>query len=283
MRTNQQLVRPFLKWAGGKRQLLPIIRELAPAVFGRYFEPFVGAGAVFFGLQPDCAVINDINPELTNAYQMVRDQVEDLIESLARHKNEPDYYYTIRNMDRTEEYKAWSLVERASRLLYINKTCFNGLFRTNSRGHWNVPFGRYRNPNIVNAESLRAISRYLNHSDVTILNIDFQNAVADAGRGDFVYLDPPYDPLSTTSSFTTYYKNGFNREEQQRLKVTIDDLTRRGCYVMLSNSHTDYVLDLYKDYRVITTSATRAINSNASKRGRVKEVLVTNYDPPRRP
>jgi DNA adenine methylase len=272
-------LKPFLKWAGGKRQLLSEIRQYVPSDFNVFYEPFVGAGAVLFDLQPNRAVINDINTELVNAYRVIKDNVDELIGTLSGHKNDEEYYYAIRNIDRSPEYKSWSNVERTSRLIFINKTCFNGLFRTNSRGQWNVPFGRYTNPRVLNEEGLKAISRYMNENNITMLNTDFEDALTTAGKRDFVYLDPPYDPISVTSSFTSYHMGGFDRDEQKRLKETVDDLTRRGCLVMLSNSNTEYVRELYKEYNVVTTTATRAINSNASKRGRVEEVLVLNYDP----
>lgn len=276
---NVPPLKPFLKWAGGKRQLLSEIRQYVPSDFNVFYEPFVGAGAVLFDLQPSRAVINDINTELVNAYRVIKDNVDELIDTLSGHKNDEEYYYAIRNIDRTPEYKSWSDVERTSRLIFINKTCFNGLFRTNSRGQWNVPFGRYTNPKVLDEEGLKAIRRYMNENNITMLNMDFEDALATAGKRDFVYLDPPYDPISVTSSFTSYHKGGFDRDEQKRLKETVDDLTRRDCLVMLSNSNTEYVRELYKEYNVVTTTANRAINSNASKRGRVEEVLVLNYDP----
>ncbi len=275
--TMNKSVKPFLKWAGGKRQLLSKIGQYVPQNFNIYYEPFVGAGAVLFDLRPRRAVINDINTELINAYRVIKDRVDELISVLSLHKNDEKYYYAIRNVDRTPDYEKWSNVERAARLIFINKTCYNGLFRTNLRGHWNVPFGRYTNPRFADEKGLRAISQYLNENDIKILDTDFENALAGAGMGDFVYLDPPYDPISVTSSFTSYYKGSFNRDEQKRLKDTVDDLTRRRCMVMLSNSNTEYVRELYKEYNVIVTTAIRAINSNASGRGKIEEVLVLNY------
>ena len=173
-----------------------------------------------------------------------------------------------------------SEVEKAARIIYLNKTCYNGLFRVNSQGQFNVPFGRYKNPNFLDDAVLRAVNKYLNSNDITLLNQDFAEAVKDANRGDFVYLDPPYDPVSETASFTGYDVNGFNRDEQERLKEEFDALHKKGCKVMLSNSCTDFILDLYKDYQdtIIKVRATRSINSNALKRGMVDEVLVLNYE-----
>ncbi|ERT04634.1 modification methylase DpnIIA [Lyngbya aestuarii BL J] len=272
------LVRPFLKWAGGKRQLLNVLKEHLPKKYKTYYEPFVGGGAFLFDLQPKNAVINDSNGELINCYRMIRDSVDELIEDLARHKNQEDYYYKMRELDRKRSFEKKTPVQRASRIIYLNKTCYNGLFRVNSRGQFNVPFGRYKNPNILDEAVLRAVSSYLNKNQVEILNNDFETAVKTARKGDFIYFDPPYDPVSDTASFTGYDINGFNRSEQERLKNTVDDLDKKGCYVLLSNAYTDFIVDLYKDYRQFRVSAIRAINSNAKKRGRVDEILVKNYE-----
>jgi DNA adenine methylase len=279
------LVRPFLKWAGGKRQLLPEIVKYVPKRISKhtYYEPFIGGGALLFQLQPPKAVINDSNKELINCYKVIKDSLDELMEELSKDKysNSETSYYEMRDLDRsTKKYASLSEVEKAARIIYLNKTCYNGLFRVNSQGQFNVPFGRYKNPNFLDDAVLRAVNKYLNSNDITLLNQDFAEAVKDANRGDFVYLDPPYDPVSETASFTGYDVNGFNRDEQKRLKKVFDDLNKRGCKVMLSNSCTDFILDLYKDYQdtIIKVMATRSINSNALKRGRVDEVLVLNYE-----
>ncbi len=281
------LVRPFLKWAGGKRQLLPEIVKYVPKRISKhtYYEPFIGGGALLFELQPQKAVINDSNKELINCYEVVRDSLDELIEELSKDKytNSETSYYEMRDLDRsTKKYEILSEVEKAARIIYLNKTCYNGLFRVNSQGQFNVPFGRYKNPNFLDDAVLRAVNKYLNSNNITLLNQDFAEAVKDAKRGDFVYFDPPYDPVSETASFTGYDVNGFNRDQQKRLKKVFDDLNKRGCKVMLSNSCTDFILDLYKDYQdtIIKVMATRSINSNALKRGRVEEVLVLNYEIP---
>lgn len=277
--TKSKVIQPFLKWAGGKRQLLPEIRKYVPKRMGTYYEPFLGGAAVLFDLQPKKAVINDINSELINTYFVIKNNVEDLIEDLKKHENTSDYYYKIRDLDRDKnQFSKLSDVEKASRLIYLNKTCFNGLFRVNSQGQFNVPFGRYKNPNIVNEFVLRAVSHYLNNNEVEILNVDFADAVSNAKKGDFVYLDSPYDPVSDTASFTGYTLGGFNKDEQIRLRDLFVDLDKRGCKVLLSNSATDFIKDLYKDYRIEIVSATRNINSIASKRGKIDEVLVMNYE-----
>jgi len=281
------LVRPFLKWAGGKRQLLPEIVKYVPKMTSKhtYYEPFLGGGALLFELQRPKAVINDSNKELINCYKVIRDSLDELMEELSKDKysNSETSYYEMRDLDRsTKKYEILSEVEKAARIIYLNKTCYNGLFRVNSQGQFNVPFGRYKNPNFLDDAVLRAVNKYLNSNNITLLNQDFAEAVKDAKRGDFVYFDPPYDPVSETASFTGYDVNGFNRDEQKRLKKVFDDLNKRGCKVMLSNSCTDFIMDLYNDYQdtIIKVRATRSINSNALKRGRVDEVLVLNYEIP---
>ena len=277
--TKSRVIQPFLKWAGGKRQLLPEIRKYIPKRMGTYYEPFLGGGAVLFDLQPKKAVINDINSELINTYLVIKNNVDELIEDLRKHENTSDYYYKIRDLDRDKNrFSKLSDVEKASRLIYLNKTCFNGLFRVNSQGQFNVPFGRYKNPNIVNEFVLRAVSHYLNNNEVKILNGDFADAVSSAKKGDFVYFDSPYDPVSETASFTGYTLGGFNKDEQIRLRDLFVDLDKRGCKVLLSNSATDFIKDLYKDYHIEIVSATRNINSIATKRGKIDEVLVLNYE-----
>jgi DNA adenine methylase len=281
VKTNP-LVRPFLKWAGGKRQLLPEILKYVPKLTSKhtYYEPFIGGGALLFELQPPKAVINDRNKELINCYQVIRDSLDELRSELSKDKysNSETSYYDMRDLDRSKKYAKLSEVQKAARIIYLNKTCYNGLFRVNSQGQFNVPFGRYKNPNFLDDAVLRAVNEYLNSNDITLLNQDFEKAVEDAKQGDFVYLDPPYDPVSETASFTGYDVNGFNRDEQSRLKKVVDDLTAKGCKVMMSNSCTDFILDLYQDYQVKKVRATRSINSNALKRGMVNEVLVLNYE-----
>ena len=277
--TTNKLVRPFLKWAGGKRQLLPEINKYVPKKYNTYYEPFLGGGAILFNLQPKNATINDSNTELINCYEVIRDFVDELIEDLKKHQNEESYYYEMRELDRTNTYKDnYDKVKRASRILYLNKTCYNGLFRVNSQGQFNVPFGRYKNPNILDEAVLRSVNKYLKNNLVKIFNTDFEKAVLEAKKGDFVYFDPPYDPVSQTASFTGYDVNGFDRNEQERLKSVFDDLTSRGCKALLSNAYTDFIVELYSSYKIEKISATRAINSNALKRGKIFEVLVRNYE-----
>ncbi|MBF2053294.1 MAG: DNA adenine methylase [Candidatus Sericytochromatia bacterium] len=273
-------VKPFLKWAGGKRQLLPTLTEYAPKQFQHYYEPFVGAGALFLALQPRQAVINDLNAELVNAYRVIQKQPEELLRQLQAHSNDPDYFYQIRALDREAHlYEQLDPVQRASRTIYLNKTCYNGLYRVNRKGQFNAPFGRYRKPLIADETGIRNLHRFLNQRPVRILNTDFEQAVQNARAGDFVYFDPPYDPLSPSASFTAYQQEGFGRPEQRRLARVVQDLTRRGCRVMLSNSSTDFIRSLYKGYTQIPVSASRRINAVAANRGLIEELLVLNYHP----
>jgi len=266
--------KPFVKWAGGKRQLVDILLSNVPPSFNRYFEPFVGGGALLFELQPQKAVISDINEELINAYKVIKDNVEELINSLKKHKNTKEYYYAIRAINP----KTLTPVERASRFIYLNKTCFNGLYRENSKGQFNVPFGKYKNPKICNEENLRAVSEFLNKIEITILNCDYKITCEMAKSGDFVYLDPPYYPISKTASFTKYNKNGFSEEDQIELSEIFKDLDRKGCYVMLSNSNTEFIKKLYANYRIQEIKANRFINCKANRRGKSNiEVLITNF------
>ncbi len=274
---EKESLTPIVKWAGGKRQLLPVIEQNLPQTFFRYFEPFVGGGALLFHLQPAEAIVNDINEELINLYRIIRDHIDDLINALKKHKNEETWFYEIRNQDRDKAYHKKTAVERAARIHYLNKTCYNGLYRVNSAGQFNAPFGRYKNPNIVNEKNLRALHRYLNANTIEILNVDFKAALKQAGKGDFVYLDPPYDPLSESANFTGYSKNGFGRAEQERLKETCDDLHKRGVHFLLSNSATAFIKELYTNYDIQIVRAKRAVNSKGDKRGEVEEVLVRNY------
>jgi len=276
---HNDLVQPFLKWAGGKRQLILKIRDYVPPKYNLYFEPFVGAGAVLFDLQPQAALINDANEDLVNCYRVIKEDPESLIAHTRQHRHTKEYFYRLRSLDREPHFKTLTPVERASRIFFLNKTCYNGLFRVNSQGQFNVPFGKYSNPVIVDEIVIRAVSQYFNEAHVQISNEDFEVALSGAGRGDFVYLDPPYDPRSDTSSFTAYNLNSFGRAGQRRLRTVCDDLTHRGCKVLLSNSATDFIRDLYKDasrYTIVEVEASRNINSVATSRGKMSELLIFN-------
>jgi DNA adenine methylase len=276
----EALVQPFLKWAGGKRQLLPEIRKLIPKKIRRYYEPFIGGGAVLFGIQPKQATVNDFNSELINCYQVIKDQPEELLEVIGQHQNTSEHFYHIRELDRTDKFKNMSPVQKAARILYLNKTCFNGLFRVNSQGQFNVPFGNYKDPVFADPAVIRAVSRYLNNAEILFSVGDFADAVASTQQNDFVYFDPPYDPVSDTASFTGYSMNGFSKDEQQRLKKVCDSLTQQGVQLLLSNSDTPFIQELYGqgNYFIKVVEARRNINAVGAGRGRVNELLISNYD-----
>ncbi len=266
---------PVVKWAGGKRQLLSELTQRLPNSYNRYFEPFIGGGALFFELAPQGAYISDINPELINLYKIIRDDVDALISDLSSHENSPEYYTEIRAWDRVESYANISNVRKASRFIYLNKTCFNGLYRVNSKGHFNVPFGRYANPNVLNADALYTASDVLQSTQIEFANFD--NILNYVKKGDFVYFDPPYIPLSETSSFTSYSKEDFGMDKQRDLKNLCDKLTSLGVKFMLSNSDTSASNELYSGYKIEKIYASRFINSKASGRGKITEILVRNY------
>lgn len=275
---KNKLVSPVVKWVGGKRQLLDEIMPLIPTRMTMYCEPFLGGGAVLFARQPKKAIANDLNADLMLVYEVIRDDVENLILALQAHENEAKYFYKVRDLDRDKaSYQGMSKVQRASRVIYLNKTCYNGLFRVNSSGEFNTPFGHYKNPNIVNEPVLRAVNKYLKSDDIQLFCEDFAATLQRVPRGGFVYLDPPYDPVSDTANFTGYNSGGFDRAEQERLKQCCDDLTARGVKFLLSNSSTKFIRELYGAYTVTLVQAKRAINSDGSKRGVVEEVLIRNY------
>lgn len=268
---KQVKARPFLKWAGGKGQLLEQLKPFFPEKYYRYIEPMVGGGAVFFFLEPSEAILMDLNRELVNVYNVVKNFVEELINNLKKHKNTKEYYYNIRALDPI----TLSPVEQASRFIYLNKTCYNGLFRVNSRNRFNVPYGRYKNPDIVNPAGLRAASAALQKAQ--IFTADFSSVIHYAQPGDFVYFDPPYHPLNSTSKFTAYTPENFNEMEQRRLAKIFVELSKIGCKVMLSNSDTPLIRELYHDFRIEKVYARRFINSKADRRGSISELLILNY------
>lgn len=265
--------RPFLKWVGGKGQLLNQLRPLLPPMFGRYFEPFVGGAALFFALRPPRASLRDVNEELVDCYRAVRDDVEGVIRALQGHRYEQRHYYAVRDI----EPQTLSLIERAARTIFLNKTGFNGLYRVNRAGKFNVPFGRHAKPVFCDVDNLRSCSIALKEVDVQVQS--FSAVVNEAARGDFVYFDPPYVPLSDTADFTSYSAAGFTLTEQQELANVFVRLTKMGVYAMLSNSDTPAVRELYGGFRIDEVYASRSVNSNASRRGKVAEVVVRNYVP----
>ena len=272
--------KPFVKWAGGKRQIIDKLKFFVPDEFDTYYEPFLGGGALLFELSPKKAVINDSNEELINTFLCIKDEEKfsKLCKELNHHEanHSEEHYYEIRNLDRDKgKFRKMADYKRAARTIYLNKACINGLYRVNSKNEFNVPFGKKNKVNTYEGQNLGVISGYLNYNDIKILSIDFEEAVKEAKRGDFIYFDPPYD--SDTSTFNNYTENGFGKEEQKRLAKVFKELDKKGCYVMLSNHNTILVNELYKDYFIHVISAKRNINSNGKKRGKVEEVIITNY------
>ena len=263
--------RPFLKWAGGKSRLIAQYQPFLPESFKTYYEPFLGGGALFFYLQPQRAVLSDINPELVNVYLCVRDQVSELVRHLQDHaaQHSRDYYYEVRAQ------QVGTAIERAARLLYLNKTCFNGLYRVNAQGKFNVPMGRYSKPNICDPVLLCVASEAL--QSATIVQRSFEQIwESDPTEQDLVYFDPPYQPLSVTSSFTSYSREAFTMEHQIQLRDVFAQLAQQNVRTLLSNSDCELIRELYKDFNIETIQAARAINSKGQKRGKIKEVLVVS-------
>jgi DNA adenine methylase len=274
--------KPFVKWAGGKRQLIPILNQNLPESFGTYYEPFLGGGALLFHILTDkngqkCS-ISDLNSDLVLAYTTIRDRIDALIISLKNHeknyqKNSESYYYSMR------ESNPRSAIEKTSRLIFLNRTCFNGLYRVNNKGKFNVPLGKYSNPNIVNEENLRAVSHMLQSSRISINCRDFEAVLRDAKKGDLVYFDPPYQPVSSTANFTSYTNKDFTYDDLTRLAELCLKLNSRGCKVLLSNSDSKEVADIFSKnpWKITKIEANRSINSNSKKRTGHFELLIKNY------
>jgi len=274
--------KPFVKWAGGKRQLIPILSQNLPASFGTYYEPFLGGGALLFHILTEkngqkCS-ISDLNSDLVLAYTTIRDRTDDLIISLKNHeknyhKDSVSYYYSIRESNPRNE------IEKTSRLIFLNRTCFNGLYRVNSKGKFNVPLGKYSNPNIVNEENIRAVGQILQSSRVSIKCRDFESVLRDAKKGDLVYFDPPYQPVSATANFTSYTNKDFTYDDLTRLAELCLKLDSKGCHVLLSNSDSKEVAEIFakKPWKISKIEANRSINSNSKKRTGHFELLIKNY------
>ena len=281
-----QKVVPIVKWAGGKRQIIKSLLEKLPSHFSTYFEPFLGGGALLIELYNKGilknAVVSDINLELINLYTAIKncpDEVVYYIKNLD-FKNAEDDYYKARELYNSIKIKNMGTIEnenllKAVLLLYLNRHCYNGLYRVNSKGEFNVPFGRYKNPKMPTSEEIFAFSEML--QSVEILHADFEEAVKKASEFDFVYFDPPYMPVSKTANFTDYTVAGFSKVEQVRLKNVCDNLSKKGCFVMVSNSDSEFIRDLYRSYNIEVIEAKRLINSTAEKRTGHKEVIITNY------
>lgn len=274
--------KPFVKWAGGKRQLISTLNPNLPDSFGTYFEPFLGGGALLFHMLTErhgqkCS-ISDLNSDLVLAYTTIRDRVDSLISSLKSHernyqKDSKSYYYSVRaNNPRSE-------IEKTSRLLFLNRTCFNGLYRVNSKGKFNVPLGKYTNPNIINEENLRSVSNILQVSRVSIKCRDFGAVLRDAKKGDLVYFDPPYQPVSDTANFTSYTNKNFSFDDLSRLVELCQNLDEKGCKVLLSNSDSKEVSEMFskKPWKINKVRANRSINSDSKKRTGHFELLIKNY------
>lgn len=270
------LLKPVVKWVGGKRQLLEDIAPLVPSSPTIYVEPFVGGGAVLLYMQPKHAIINDLNEELVNVYRVVRHDADALLELLLAHekRNSSEYFYEVRGLDRTSSFEKLTDVQRAARIIYLNKTCYNGMFRVNSAGQLNVPYGKYKHPNIVNRSGIKALETYL-QNDIDICCGDYANCLRDLPKGSFVYLDPPYMPITATSAFTGYTEEGFGYSEQVRLRNECAKLREQGIAFLQSNSHCEQIIDLYKDFKIKKVRAKRAINSRGDRRGEVDEVLIS--------
>jgi len=274
--------KPFVKWAGGKRQLIPILNKNLPEIFGTYYEPFLGGGALLFHMLTErngqkCS-ISDLNSDLVLSYTTVRNRIDELITSLRNHeknykKDSKSYYYSIRGSNPQGE------IEKTSRLLFLNRTCFNGLYRVNSKGKFNVPLGKYTNPNIVNEGNLRSVSNILQSNKISIQCRDFEKVLRDAKKGDFVYFDPPYHPISETANFTSYTNKDFSYDDLSRLAKICINLDAKGCNVLLSNSDSKQVIDMFseKPWKITKIQANRSINSNSKKRTGHFELLIKNY------
>lgn len=275
-------VHPFVKWAGGKTQLLSTILMHLPEGFNRYFEPFVGGGALLFKLQPQQCFINDSNEDLMMVYQCLNNsELFELLKlELVNHEkhHSEEYYYQIREMDKQKGYSSLPIYVRAGRIIYLNKACFNGLYRVNSKGYFNVPSGKKKSVVCYDRKSFDNLELFFKNRDIVITSIDFEEAVKEARQGDFVYFDPPYDTWEEKNSFTSYDKHVFDKNEQIRLAKVFRELSNRGVYIMLSNHNTKFINELYQGFHITVVSAKRMINSRADGRGEVEEVIITNYE-----
>ena len=278
---NEMCMSPVVKWAGGKRQIIDKIKAAMPKQFNSYYEPFVGGGAVLFELAPKNAVINDVNQELLSIYKCLQDRelfdlmVEELNKHEANHSEE--YYYEVREWDRSPRFELEPIWKRAARAIYLNKACFNGLYRVNSKGYFNVPSGKKDKVNTFDRENIKELKYYFRNSNITVTSLDFEEAVVNAKKGDFVYFDPPYDTWEDKNSFTSYSKDNFGKEEQVRLANVFRKLSKKGVFVMLSNHNTKFINELYEGFNIHVIEARRNINSKGEGRGNVEEVIITNY------
>ncbi len=273
--------KPIVKWAGGKRQLIDKLIEYMPQTYNKYFEPFIGGGALLFELMPTVAVINDVNQDLLAIYKCLADNenYKSMINDLENHEknHSEEYFYKVREEDRKPEFNTIPIWKRASRAIYLNKSCFNGLYRVNSKGYFNVPSAKKDKVKTYDVDNINRLHNYFLKNEVSILEGDFVDAVKNAEAGDFVYFDPPYDPFDDKDSFTAYTKYNFTKEDQIRLASLYKDLSNKGVYVMLSNHNTNFIRELYANYNIYIVKAKRMINSDSNGRGNVEEVIITNY------
>lgn len=278
---DKLIIKPVVKWAGGKRQIINKLLEYMPKEFNNYFEPFIGGGALFFEIAPANAVINDVNSELLAIYECLKDKefFSLMLKELDKHElnHSEEYYYKVRSYDRNPRYDLELLYKRAARAIYLNKACYNGLYRVNSRGYFNVPSAKKEKVITYDKGNVANLHNYFLNNNITILSGDFVTAVKTAKKGDFVYLDPPYDPYEEKKNFTSYTKYDFNKEDQLRLANLFKELSNRGVKCMLSNHNTNYIRELYDGFNINVIYAKRMINSKANGRGSVEEVIITNY------
>jgi DNA adenine methylase len=274
-------IKPFIKWAGGKTQLISRLIEFMPDEYNDYYEPFVGGGALLFDTKPSKAILNDVNEELILAYKCFQNEsdFERMVKEIQKHEqnHSEEYYYEIRNLDRTEAFTGFEVYERAARMIYLNKACFNGLYRVNSKGYFNVPSGKKDKVKAYDFDLFEALKDYLSSNDISFLNGDFEDAVRTAKYNDFVYFDPPYDTFEEQKNFTAYSKGDFGPEEQIRLANVFKELSSKGVKVMLSNHNTKLINELYQGFNINVVPAKRMINSKGNGRGSVEEVIITNY------
>lgn len=277
--------KPFIKWVGGKSKLVPELIKIFPKKFNNYYEPFVGGGALFYEVKQNNNIsfcnINDINKKLITTYLQIQNNPNSLISFLKsieiEYKKLPlieqeKYFYSIRKKYNEEDLDSIAI---AGYLIFLNKTCFNGMYRENSKGQYNIPFGDQKNPNICDEKNIMAVFDCLKNTKIT--NLSFEEAVKKCQKGDFIYFDPPYHPVNFTSKFTSYHKNCFGPREQEKLRDVFANLDQKGCFVMLSNSYTPFIEDLYCKFNINYLYASRSINSKGDKRGKIKEIVVTNY------
>lgn len=278
---NDYNIKPFLKWVGGKRQLLDKIKSRMPSEYNDYYEPFVGGGALFINLQRSNTVINDFSKELIGAYKTIKSNPKKLMKLLDIHEqnhslNPKEYYYLIRKLDREEDWENVSQLSKTARMIYLNKSCFNGLYRVNKKGFFNVPTNGREKVKTYDEDNILELSRFLKEQNILLVNGDFEKSVKNAKKGDFIFFDPPYDVLKS-DTFESYTKEGFGVEGQKRLSKLAHKLSGLGCYVMITNHNTPLVNELYKDFNIDVVPAKRMINSDASKRTG-HETIIYNYD-----